>query len=171
MFDLSNFYIFYHTVSFTTNLSFQHIYIYKSSSLSDSIDFLDSLSLFLSFSLIHTQTNTHTHTIRPNRPTFPAIHIGNIRCPKRTLVQKAKAATQKRRNLDWSTFFFQKFIFLWMYLVIKLSLKNFWKKFFFDYYFICHETSVTRNCLLSQSGTLFSHVWRRGRLALDPLQK
>ena len=26
-------------------------------------------------------------------------------------------------------------------------------------------------CLKSQNGTLFSHVWRRGRLALDPLQK
>ena len=25
--------------------------------------------------------------------------------------------------------------------------------------------------LKSLNGTLFSHVWRRGRLALDPLQK
>ena len=30
--------------------------------------------------------------------------------------------------------------------------------------------SVTANWLKSQNGTLFSHVWRRGRLALDPLQ-
>ena len=29
---------------------------------------------------------------------------------------------------------------------------------------------VTANWLKSQNGTLFSHVWRRGRLALDPLQ-
>ena len=29
---------------------------------------------------------------------------------------------------------------------------------------------VTANRLKSQNGTLFSHVWRRGRLALDPLQ-
>ena len=28
---------------------------------------------------------------------------------------------------------------------------------------------VTANSLKSQNGTLFSHVWRRGRLALDPL--
>ena len=27
---------------------------------------------------------------------------------------------------------------------------------------------VTANSLKSQNGTLFSHVWRRGRLALDP---
>ena len=32
-------------------------------------------------------------------------------------------------------------------------------------------TIVTANRLKSQNGTLFSHVWRRGRLALDPLQK
>ena len=30
---------------------------------------------------------------------------------------------------------------------------------------------VTANWLKSLNGTLFSHVWRRGRLALDPLQK
>ena len=30
--------------------------------------------------------------------------------------------------------------------------------------------NVTANRLKSQNGTLFSHVWRRGRLALDPLQ-
>ena len=30
--------------------------------------------------------------------------------------------------------------------------------------------TVTANWLKSQNGTLFSHVWRRGRLALDPLQ-
>ena len=30
--------------------------------------------------------------------------------------------------------------------------------------------TVTANRLISQNGTLFSHVWRRGRLALDPLQ-
>ena len=29
---------------------------------------------------------------------------------------------------------------------------------------------VTANRLKSQNGTLFSHVWRQGRLALDPLQ-
>ena len=29
---------------------------------------------------------------------------------------------------------------------------------------------TTANWLKSQNGTLFSHVWRRGRLALDPLQ-
>ena len=29
--------------------------------------------------------------------------------------------------------------------------------------------TVTANSLKSQNGTLFSHVWRRGRLALDPL--
>ena len=28
---------------------------------------------------------------------------------------------------------------------------------------------VTANWLKSQNGTLFLHVWRRGRLALDPL--
>ena len=28
---------------------------------------------------------------------------------------------------------------------------------------------VTANWLKSQNGTLFSHVWRRGRLGLDPL--
>ena len=28
-----------------------------------------------------------------------------------TLVQKDKATTKRRRNLDWSIFFFQKFIF------------------------------------------------------------
>ena len=28
---------------------------------------------------------------------------------------------------------------------------------------------VTANWLKSQNGTLFSHVWRRGGLALDPL--
>ena len=32
-------------------------------------------------------------------------------------------------------------------------------------------TIVTANWLKSQNGTLFLHVWRRGRLALDPLQK
>ena len=32
------------------------------------------------------------------------------------------------------------------------------------------KTAVTANWLKSQNGTLFSHVWRRGRLALDPLQ-
>ena len=31
-------------------------------------------------------------------------------------------------------------------------------------------STVTRNWLKSQNGTLFSHVWRRGRLALDPLR-
>ena len=31
------------------------------------------------------------------------------------------------------------------------------------------KTIVTANWLKSQNGTLFSHVWRRGRLALDPL--
>ena len=30
--------------------------------------------------------------------------------------------------------------------------------------------TVTANWLKSHNGTLFSHVWRRGRLALDPLQ-
>ena len=30
--------------------------------------------------------------------------------------------------------------------------------------------SVTANSLKSQNGTLFSHVWRRGRLALDPFR-
>ena len=30
-------------------------------------------------------------------------------------------------------------------------------------------TSVTANSLKSQNGILFLHVWRRGRLALDPL--
>ena len=35
---------------------------------------------------------------------------------------------------------------------------------------ICKDLIVTRNCLISHYGTLFSHVWRRGRLALDPLQ-
>ena len=33
------------------------------------------------------------------------------------------------------------------------------------------ELCVTANWLKSLNGTLFSHVWRRGRLALDPLQK
>ena len=33
-----------------------------------------------------------------------------------------------------------------------------------------NEEVVTANWLKSQNGTLFSHVWRRGRLALDPLQ-
>ena len=32
------------------------------------------------------------------------------------------------------------------------------------------KCSVTANWLKSQNGTSFSHVWRRGRLALDPLQ-
>ena len=32
-------------------------------------------------------------------------------------------------------------------------------------------TIVTANWLKSQNGTFFSHVWRRVRLALDPLQK
>ena len=32
------------------------------------------------------------------------------------------------------------------------------------------QTIVTANRLKSQNGTLFSHVWRRGRLAFDPLQ-
>ena len=32
-----------------------------------------------------------------------------------------------------------------------------------------HFRSVTANSLKSQNGTLISHVWRRGRLALDPL--
>ena len=36
---------------------------------------------------------------------------------------------------------------------------------------IFHAANVTANWLKSHNGTLFSHVWRRGRLALDPLQK
>ena len=32
-------------------------------------------------------------------------------------------------------------------------------------------TYVTGDWLKSLNGTLFSHVWRRGGLALDPLQK
>ena len=35
------------------------------------------------------------------------------------------------------------------------------------YMYVC--VCVTANWLKSQNGTLFSHVWRRGRLALDPL--
>ena len=31
------------------------------------------------------------------------------------------------------------------------------------------DGAVTANWLKSQNGTLFLHVWRRGRLALDPL--
>ena len=38
-------------------------------------------------------------------------------------------------------------------------------------YFNNVKSTVTANWLKSQNGTLFSHVWRRGRLALDPLQK
>ena len=33
------------------------------------------------------------------------------------------------------------------------------------------QYNVTANWLKSLNGTLFSHVWRRGGLALDPLQK
>ena len=38
------------------------------------------------------------------------------------------------------------------------------------YIYIYCIAIVTTNWLKSQNGTLFSHVWRRGRLALDPLQ-
>ena len=37
------------------------------------------------------------------------------------------------------------------------------------HYLWLHFAFVTRNWLKSQNGTLFSHVWRWGRLALDPL--
>ena len=39
------------------------------------------------------------------------------------------------------------------------------EKFFFS----LDQGIVTANSLKSLSGTLFSHVWRQGRLALDPL--
>ena len=60
-------------------------------------------------------------------------------------------------------------------------LTNFWWYFFLTALAWCTCTGFpldrvnkeyycdAKNLLLSQNGTLFLHVWRRGRLALDPL--
>ena len=64
----------------------------------------------------------------------------------------------------------------------KINLFNHFLKFISNFCTVCSilffiEYQVVKdwlwrgNWLKSQNGTLFSHVWRRGRLALDPLQK
>ena len=58
------------------------------------------------------------------------------------------------------------YYFGWIFHLFSYGLRVIW--IFFSFWLVL--SIVTRNCLKSQNGTLFSHVWRRGRLALDPLQ-
>ena len=74
-----------------------------------------------------------------------------------------------RTSLPWN-------IGHWLGTIIVIDVKT--NEKFRDVKISCHFSSeeqiqydiVTRNWLKSQNRTLFLHVWRRGGLALDPLQ-
>ena len=69
-------------------------------------------------------------------------------------------------------FLLTSFIVFHAILACLSSNESLFLSIWFCIYSVCsfRYMSVTANRLKSQNGTLFSHVWRRGRLALDPLQ-
>ena len=65
----------------------------------------------------------------------------------------------KVRDIEW--------LMRWILMFLNvISTKSNAYSFIYD---LNWAGNVTANWLKSQNGTLFSHVWRRGRLALDPL--